>query len=337
MGNRVTMADVARLAGVSITTVSHVMNETRFVAEPARQRVMEAVARSGYTPDSLARAMATSSTESIGLALPAMSKPSFDGLLAAMEAEVRTAGYGLLLADTEDDPEQELRAVRTLHARRVDGVLIAPSKPRAPAVRFLRERQVPIVVVDRFVSPALDQVGTENVEATAQLAGHLIELGHRRLAMISGLPGLSTTVERIRGYELGLARGGLPDDARLVVSGHGDAAKAQAVVTRLLESADPPTAVITGNNLMTIGVMRALRALRVEVPRDLALVVFDDFDWADLFRPRLTAIAQPVTEIGRLAVRLLLQRIEQPGRPAVTRRLPAQFVHRESCGCVEET
>jgi LacI family transcriptional regulator len=332
---RVTMADVARLAGVSVTTVSHVLNETRFVADPARRRVLSAVAASGYTPNSLARAMATSTTESIGLALPAMSKSTFTGLLQVMENEVRAAGFSLLLADTEDNPVQELRVIQALHARRVDGVVIAPSRPRGPALRFLAERAVPTVVVDRFASQKFDQVGTENQEATARLSQHLAGLGHRRIALVSGLPGLSTTTERVRGFELGLLRSGVTLDPRLVVSGQGDADRTQTVVTRLLTSPNPPTAMVTANNLMTIGAMRALRALHLEVPRDLPLVAFDDFDWADLFRPRLTAIAQPIYEIGHRAVSLLLARIENPDRPASTVRIPAQFMHRESCGCVQ--
>jgi LacI family transcriptional regulator len=252
-----------------------------------------------------------------------------------MENEVRAAGFSLLLADTEDDPVQELRVIQALHARRVDGVVIAPSRPRGPAIRFLAERDVPTVVIDRFASQKFDQVGTENQEATALLSAHLAGLGHRRIALLSGLPGLSTTTERVRGFELGLFRSGLPVDPRLVVSGQGDADRTQTAVTRLLTSADPPTAMVTGNNLMTIGAMRAMRALQLEVPRDIALVAFDDFDWADLFRPRLTAIAQPIYEIGHRAVSLLLQRIENPDRPTSTVRIPAQFMHRESCGCVQ--
>ncbi|WP_254651168.1 LacI family DNA-binding transcriptional regulator [Streptomyces sp. GbtcB7] len=330
---KVTMADIAKLAEVSVTTVSHVLNETRFVADEPRRRVLAAVAETGYTPNSVARSIATSTTETIGLALPAMSKPAFTDLLVHIEAEVRSTRYSLLLIDTEDDPARELRVVQELHARRVDGVLIAPSKRRAPAMKFLAERGIPTVVIDRFVSKKFDQVGVENTESTATLVDHLVEVGHRRIAMISGFPGLSTTSERVSGFEKGLERHGLAADPQLMISGHGDEQHANDAVHRLLALPGPPTALITGNNLMTIGAMRALTELDLEVPRDVALAGFDDFPWADLFRPRLTTVAQPSSEIGQTAVQLLVQRIADPERPPRTLRLASRFMHRESCGC----
>ncbi|MFF2650726.1 substrate-binding domain-containing protein [Streptomyces sp. NPDC058045] len=200
-------------------------------------------------------------------------------------------------------------------------------------MKFLAERGIPTVVIDRFVSKKFDQVGVENAESTATLVEHLVGVGHRRIAMISGLRGLSTTSERVSGFRTGLERHGLVADPQLMITGHGDERHAEEAVHLFLALPEPPTALITGNNLMTIGAMRALTDLGLEVPRDIALAAFDDFPWADLFRPRLTAVAQPLAEIGQTAVQLLISRMADPDRPPRTFRLPSRFMHRESCGC----
>ncbi len=178
-----------------------------------------------------------------------------------------------------------------------------------------------------------DQVSAENVEPTTRLVTHLAELGHRRIGLVAGLPGLSTTGERIAGYRHGLAAAGLPYEERLLAHGDSESAAAERATETLLSLAAPPTALITANNAMTIGALRALRERGLTVPGDLALCCFDDFAWADLFEPRLTAIAQPSKEIGAEAVRLLLDRLASPDRAARVVRLPCTFVHRSSCGC----
>jgi LacI family transcriptional regulator len=169
----------------------------------------------------------------------------------------------------------------------------------------------------------------------AELVTHLAGLGHRRIGLVAGLPGLSTTAERIAGYRQGLTASGLPYDPHLIVHGDSESAGAEVATAALLALPTPPTALVTANNTMTIGTLRTLRERGLSVPDDLALCCFDDFAWADLFAPRLTAIAQPSREIGTEAVRLLLDRLAAPDRPTRTLRLPCAFVHRTSCGCAE--
>ena len=326
-----TMADVARLAGVSIATVSHVLNGTRTVRPQTRELVLDAVRAADYTPNTVAQSLATARTTTIGLALPAISNPFLGELIHAIEAESARHGYTLLLVDPHEEPEYENTVIRRLHARRVDGVLFAPSAEPDAALGFLTAREVPTVLVDRLIDERMDQVGCENVEAVAGLVTHLADRGHRRIALVAGQPGLRTTVERVAGYRLGLQRAGLADE--LIVDGHSAEEPARVAVHALLALAEPPTAVITANNSMTIGAMQAFREAGVEVPKDLALACFDDFPWADLFAPRLTVVAQPFGEIGREAVRLLLRRMADPAAPPQTVRLPPRFVHRDSCGC----
>ncbi|MEU7815852.1 LacI family DNA-binding transcriptional regulator [Pseudonocardia sp. NPDC049154] len=328
-----TMADVARLAGVSIATVSHVLNGTRAVRPETRALVLDAVRAADYTPNSVAQSLATARTTTIGLALSAISNPFLGELIHAIEAEAARQGYTLLLVDPHEDPDYEDTVIRRLHARRVDGVLFAPSARPGAALEYLAARGVPTVLVDRLIDDRMDQVGSENVEAVAGLVAHLAGRGHTRVALVAGHPGLQTTVERIEGYRLGLRRAGLDRDPELLVDGHSAEEPARVAVHALLAKAHPPTAVITGNNSMTIGAMQAFREAGVDVPRDVALACFDDFPWADLFAPRLTVVAQPFAEMGREAVRLLLRRMADPAAEPVTTRLIPRFVHRDSCGC----
>ncbi|MER6144515.1 LacI family DNA-binding transcriptional regulator [Streptomyces sparsogenes] len=328
-----TMADVARRAGVSVATVSHVLNETRPVLPGTRKAVLEAIDALGYTPNTLARSLVTARTRSIGLAVSATSNPYFTEILRGVEAGALEHGYGLLVADPHDDPVHERKAVQLLHERRVDGLIVAASAEPGAMIDYLTRHRVPAVFLDRLVGDAHDQVGADNAFHVEQLVLHLADLGHTRIGLIAGAPGLSTTDERIAGYRAGLRRRGLPLTPELLAGGDSEADGARAATHRLLAAARPPTALVTGNNAMTIGALRALEEAGLGVPDDMALVCFDDFSWGDAFSPRLTAIAQPSREIGATAVRLLLDRLEDPARPPRTVRLPCAFVHRTSCGC----
>ncbi|WP_128377818.1 LacI family DNA-binding transcriptional regulator [Streptomyces cavernae] len=353
-----TMADVARRAGVSVATVSHVLNDTRRVLPDTRRAVLDAIDELGYTPNTLARSLVTSRTRSIGLAVSAISNPYFTEILQGVEAGALRHGYSLLIADPHDDPRHERTVVQLLHERRVDGMIVAPSPEPDELLGYLARHAVPTVFVDRLVGGTdeagrdeadrgsadrieaddgtgfrFDQVGAENTEPVVRLVGHLAEAGHRRIGLVAGLPGLSTTTERTAGYRRGLAAAGLPYDEDLVAPGNSEAESAERATRALLSGTAPPTALITANNTMTIGALRALRERNLSVPGDVALCCFDDFSWADLFEPRLTAVSQPSREIGAEAVRLLLDRLAAPGRPSRTLRLPCTFVHRTSCGC----
>ncbi|MFF0081721.1 LacI family DNA-binding transcriptional regulator [Streptomyces canus] len=346
-----TMADVARSAGVSVATVSHVLNGTRPVLPHTRQAVLDAVDELGYTPNTLARSLVTSRTRSIGLAVSAISNPYFTEILQGVEAGALEHGYSLLIADPHDDPDHECKVVQLLHERRVDGMIVAPSADPRELVSYLGRHRVPTVFLDRVIDGVIegavggaveapvdgpqrfDQVCAENTGPMARLVAHLAGLGHRRIGLVAGLPGLSTTAERITGYRQGLTTARLPYDDDLVVHGDSASAGAERATATLLSLATPPTALVTANNAMTIGTLRALRDRGLSVPDDLALCCFDDFAWADLFSPRLTAIAQPSREIGAQAVRVLLERLAAPDRPARTVRLDCTFVHRTSCGC----
>ncbi|NVZ24379.1 LacI family DNA-binding transcriptional regulator [Pseudomonas gingeri] len=330
----VTMDDVAKIARVSTSTVSHVLNGTRKVS-PATVRAVElAIEQLGYIPNTLARSLARSRTHTIGVAISALSNHYFSETVHAIETECAKHGIMMLFVDTHDDPEQELRVVKALHHRRVDGILLAPSSgSRALALDYLLENEIPAVLVDRLVTAGFDQVGVENRRSTEELVRHLIDHGHRRIGFIAGRPGFSTTDERVEGYQAALDKAGLSFDRALLVNGGSNSEPARLATAQLLALQSPPTAIMAANNLMTLGAMHALRDAQVEVPGQMALVGFDDFDWADFFVPRLTLIAQPVKALGAEAVNLLLKRIETPEAQRQTVHLAPTLRIRNSCGC----
>lgn len=332
----VKMAEVAGLAGVSTSTVSHVLNGTRRVLPETEAAVRAAIESTGYIHDTIARSLVTGGTMTVGVAMSAISNPYFADSLHAIEQALTLAGYSVLLAETHDNSHKEQQAVASLLSRRVDALILAASDDPSRALAIAARAGVPVVLIDRVIDADLDQVGCFNVAPTAQLVDHLADRGHRRIAMIVGRRGIATTEERIAGYRRGLRRHGLPFDPEMLAAGDGSDVQAERAVRRLLCLAVPPSALIVGNNLMTVGAMAGLRAAGVEVPRDLALVAFDDFAWADLFSPRLTTIAQPTQQIGERAVAMILARVADPERPARTVRLEPTFVHRDSCGCATD-
>jgi LacI family transcriptional regulator len=333
----VTMNDVARAANVSQTTVSHVINKTRKVNPETERLVREAIEATGYAGDEIARSLRTGSTQTIGLAMSAISNPYFGDVVHAMERGATASGYTLVLTDTHDDPEQELRAVRDLVSHRVDAVVFAPSAEPEPSYAILTSRKVPVVVVDRVpddLRPGMDAIGVDNVEPVATLVDHLVGHGHRRIGIVAPRAGIITTDERIEGYLVGLDRNGIPRDPSLIVHGGSqDDDETQRAVDRLLDADEAPTALILGNNVITVAAIGALRARGITPPQGIATASFDDFPWADFFHPRLTAVSQPVDDLGSGAIRMLLERLADPELPPRHVRLAPGFQWRESCGC----
>ncbi|MDQ0467770.1 LacI family DNA-binding transcriptional regulator [Labrys wisconsinensis] len=327
-----TIVEVARLAGVSVSTVSHVVNRTRYVAPATARLVTEAIADIGYQPNTIARSLKTASTSSVGLAISAISNPYFSDIICAVEAECARLGLMVFLSDTQDDPDTELAVVQALHRRRVDGVILAPSAAPQRTLDHLHASRVPCVLIDRLPDARFDQVGVDNAGAMRLLVDHAVAFGHRRIGFVAGHPGFATTLERIEGFRAALAAHGLAFDPATVATGSATTAAAAAAAHALLSLPSPPSLIVTGNNLATIGAMRAIRERGLAVPADLSLVGLDDFEWADCFEPRLTLVAQPCEEIGRQAAALLVERIARPDGPRQTVRLPPALRPRASCG-----
>jgi LacI family transcriptional regulator len=331
------MTDVAEIAGCSTTTVSHVLNGTRAVAADTRRRVERAIEQAGYRRRVTRPGHAPRHLAAVGITLPLSSSPYFAEVVQGVERELSRAGRVLLVADTHDDPEVERRAVASLLAHRIEAFIVAASPGwRERSLPLLAERGVPFALLDRMVEGEFDQIGVENEPASQVLVEHLLRAGHRRVGMISGRPGLSTTEEREIGYLRAHRRHQVGVDRTLIERGGSDIDGGRRAMHRLLDRAGPPTAVFVADSAMAIGVLGALGQRGLRMPEDIALVAFDDFELSGLVPPGLTVAAQPCHALGARVVQLLMARLADPRRPAQRLRVPASIEHRASCGCGAE-
>ncbi|WP_405483417.1 LacI family DNA-binding transcriptional regulator [Streptomyces sp. NBC_00009] len=338
-----TIVDVAERAGVSISTVSHVVNGTRRVAEKTRASVLKAIEETGYRQDALARSLRRSLTDSIGLVVSDTGQPAFADMVRGVEAEATKAGYTLLLANSGEDPEQEARTLEALSARRVDGLIVAPSAGSSgEAIDAIRNSGTPVVLMDRVGSgDSGDQVGVENLAPVRELVAHLVGHGCRAIALAAGNLNVSTISERYLGYAQAVKEAGFTVHPGHVITGSGLSQETCAAALDMLGDRGPlvpPDAVVCSSTETAIGVLEAASRLGLRIPDDLKIAVFDGFPHADLFEPRLTTVEQPAFEIGVTAMRLLQKRITQkPGDGEAwgseVIRLKPRIVYRTSCGC----
>jgi LacI family transcriptional regulator, galactose operon repressor len=332
---KATIKDVARLSGVSPMTVSRVINESERVRPQTRRRVEEAISELGYVPSRLARGLSRQRTGTIAVIVPDVANPFFTLIVRAAEDVARRAGYRVILCDTRADLSVERDVVGELLAHRVEGIVVAPVSDRSQAhLRRLARFGVPFVLIDRTVAGVeADAVVGDSAGGARQLVEHLISLGHRRIGLVVESDEVSTARDRRRGYEAALAAAGIPLDPELVVDSTVDPAGGSEGMRRLLELEDRPTAVFTVNNLVALGAIEAVRTAGLEVPDDVALVCFDDIEYASRLYPFLTALEQPAETFGTLGTQLLLDRID--GRGPERRRavvLPGRLTVRRSCG-----
>lgn len=328
------MGDVARIAGVSASTVSHVLNGTRKVDAATRLRVEAAITETGYRRNALARSLAAGRTHTVGLSIAVLTNPYFGSLVHAVERALSDAGYVLIVGDSHDDVESEKRVTDSLLDRKVDGMIVAPAAgSERVTLPGITRTGTPLVLIDRSLDVGSDQVGPENVSAARSLTEHLLDVGHRRIGVVRGLAGISSTTERFEGYLSAFAGRGIEVDPALVIEGESSTDVAEREVYSLMSGASRPTALVSMNNSMTIGALKALRTLDLSIPADVAFVCYDDFEWSDLFEPKLTAAAQDVETIGATAAQLLLRRIGGHDGAPQHIRVPTTFHHRTSCGC----
>ena len=331
----VTIRDVARRAGVSPMTVSRVINDSALVSAGTRRRVEDAIGELGYVPSRLARGLTARRTGTLAVIVPDVANPFFTLIVRGAEDVARRAGYRVILCDTRGDLAVEREVIEEMLAHRVEGILIAPVNDRSREhLRRLTAFNVPFVLVDRTVRGVdADTVLGDSADGAQRLVEHLLSLGHRRVGMIVESDDVSTARDRRRGYETALQAAGLLVDPELVVRARVDPEGGREGMRRLLTLDEPPTAVFTVNNLVAVGAIEAVRGAGLEVPDDVALVCFDDIEYASRLYPFLTVMEQPAETFGTLSTQLLLERIENraPERSRVV-VLPAQFVVRRSCG-----
>jgi LacI family transcriptional regulator len=309
-----TIKDVARLAGVSFTTVSHVLNETRPVSPEARQRVLDAVGELAYVPSALARSLKSQVTGSIGLIIPNNTNPYFSELARGIEDFCYGAGYSVILCNSDDDPDKQNDYLQVLLTKRCDGLIIATLTQTDHAL--LGRLKVPTVLLDRAPTQlGIDLVSTDNALGGELAARHLLSLGHTRLACIAGPAGLALSEQRVGAFRRTMQEGGVTVPPESVLHADFTSGGGYRAAMQLLQAATPPAAIFCCNDLMAIGVLRAAGELGMPVPGALSVVGFDDIELAQFVHPPLTTVAQNTRELGKLTAQCLLERIADPKRP----------------------
>ena len=332
---RATIKQVAAAARVSPATVSNVVNGTRFVSPELCDRVYKAMRDLNYEPNALARGLRSHRTCTIGMIVPDISNPFYGTLSTAVEAKAREAGYTVMVCITHYDLELECAQIRTLIGKQVDGIIIAFSADNLTAVRYAQRRRVPVVVVDWFVDDkSFDVVTSDNQQGGYLAARHLLELGHRDIAYVTGrLDGMPTS-ERLAGFHRAMKQANIrPPESWIFHYPKFDFAEARATVRILLDMQKPPTAICFGSDYMALGGLSALHEVGLRVPEDISIVGFDDIWVSSLSNPTLTTVQQPTAQIGEEAVSMLLERMA-PGdsSPGQTVTLDVELIERDSSG-----
>lgn len=330
-----TIRDVAKMAGVSISTVSLALNGTGPVAEETYQKVLEAAQSVGYAPNPLAQGLKMGRSRLIGMVMADISNPFFGQLLSEVERMALGHNHLVIASDTGGKPEREKAILEHLGNQRVAGILISTLSHHPQQVQALKRLTMPFVLVDQKVEGIeADFVASDNVLASAILTEHLIRYGHTRIAHIAGRKGLWTTGQRLEGFRTTMVSAGLAIDETMVVDGDYTGEGAYAQTMRLLTRADRPTAIIGANNVMALGALQAMHDLGFRCPEDVSLVSIDDVPWGNVIRPRITMVVQPVEEMARIATEFLLERINsRSGTPILPRQhiLIPKLVVGQSC------
>lgn len=327
------LQEVARRAKVSIATVSRVLNKSDKVVAQTRAAVEQALRELGYRPNRVARRlrMKDGRAHLVGLIIPDIQNPFFAEIARGVEDTAYANEYALLLCNSDDNLEKERFYLRVMQEESVDGIILPPFDEADQAVIEMVKSGVPIVCVDRSLARTkTDLVDVDNHAGAFAAVTHLLDKGHRRIGLIEGRTQVSTSRERRRGYADALAIRGIALRKELMLAGDFKQESGRILANQLLDLRWPPTALFVVNNLMTVGALAALHQRGTRVPDDVAIVGFDDLPWAEALDPPLTLVRQPAYEVGVQAMELLLKRIMDPARRAVTVRLVPELIVRHS-------
>lgn len=304
----VTISDIANAVGVSRMTVSRALNHKPRVSAETKARVLKVAEELNYIPNALARSLTMQETKMIGIILPDNVNPYYARLIRGIEETVSASGYTVVLCNTGEQMDKEMKCLRLLKERRPDGLIITPTQKSAKQILALKEENVPFVLINRhFQEMKTDYVLCDNVEGGYLAVTHLIQLGHRRIAHIGGPEEISTARERLIGYKKALQRNGIQFNTELLVRSDLKPESMAELVSRLFMLKQRPTAIFVFNDFLAISVLTVLKERGLRVPDDVAVVGYDDIEVASVLE--LTTISQPKYEIGKQAARMLLERM----------------------------
>jgi LacI family transcriptional regulator len=329
-----TISDVAKRAGVSPVTVSRVINNLGNVSLATREKVQQAIQELGYVPSVAARSLRSKRTHTLALVVPDITNAFWTTVARGVEDAAQSHGYSVFLYNTDETPSKQLRCLDVIASQRVDGVIIAPYDSDAGNLAKIRGRKIPAVIIDRRIEGwEVDTVCGDSISGACALVQHLIGLGHKRIAMVSGPANTSTAEDRVAGYCLAMTEAGIPLEPRLIKRGEFRSASGEQLTYQLLDEGINLTAIFAANNAIALGAIDALEKRGLRIPQDVALVCFDDFPNASRFFPFLTVAVQPAYDMGVNAAQLLLSRLDNDAnlRPRQV-VLPTRLIIRYSCG-----
>jgi LacI family transcriptional regulator len=328
----VTIVDVAEAADVSYSTVSRVLNGYPFVKDSTRKRVLQAAEILGYVPNQQARSLAGGKTTVIGLLVPGLDNGYIGEIARGIDEELTKAHYDLMLYTTHRQSGKETAYVNTITSGLTAGLILVVPLVSTSYLDALHERKFPIVLIDQIDTTGKSStVDATNWQGSYEATNYLIELGHRRIGIITGLMDIRSAVDRLDGYKAALQDNGLAIDDSLIVAGDFWQFRGYHAAKELLELSQRPTAILASNDLTAFGAMEAIRDYGLEIPNDISVIGFDDIPQARIVHPKLTTVRQPLDQMGRLAVKLLLERIKDPTLPPKHITLSTHLVVRESC------
>jgi LacI family transcriptional regulator len=330
---RVTIRDVARQAGVSVATVSYVINATHYVSPEVHARVYDAIRSLDYQPNKLARALSRSANPLLALIVPDISNPYWSAIARAVQDVTDPHDYSVIVCSTDGLPERETRFLRSV-AGWVSGLILHPYHLDSEHVTRLGGGAVPAVILGDFPTPerepsGWDRVTSDNQGGALMAVEHLITLGHRRIAYVRGAAGTPSSQKRYAGYQQALAQAGLPLDDALTVPGDYTHEGGRRAMGHLLDLPQPPTAVFCANDLSALGALEVAQLRGLRVPADLSIVGFDDIDPAALATPPLTTISLPPRRVGTIIAETLVERLQGRQEP-IHRFIKAELVVRQS-------
>jgi len=333
-----TIKQVADLAGVAVGTVSHVITGSVPVSEPLRLKVQAAIRELDYHPNHVARSLKTSRTRTLGIIVPDMTIPYFPKVIRGAESAARTRNYSLIAVNSDDSATRQKDLLSLLRSQRVEGILLVMAAAPTPMTQIsgIVGAGIGLVCLDRIPDRfQVDSVTVEDVSAAEMGVEHLIEMGHRRIATVTGPLSLKNERQRLLGYEQALQKAGIPLDPDLIWHSNLRPESVAAICRERFSSGHQrPDAIFSTNGPTGLGVLRALHGCNLKTPDDIAFATFDELTVDDLFLPAITSVVQPAYDIGYRAAEILLQRIEEggTGTEAITVRLPASLKVRESSG-----
>jgi LacI family transcriptional regulator len=329
---RPSIRDVAKLAKVGLGTVSRVMNNHPNVSEDKRQKVEAAIRELKYVPDIVAQSLRNRRSKTFACVMRDFTVPVLSMFVDSMQKEIDAFGFSLMVASSYHDVRREMQLLSGMQQRRVDGLVIATSSEEDPALlQALREMPMPIVLLDRHTPIELDSVGVNHSTGIRQAVLHLAELGHRRIALISGETAVRATTNRVEGYRSALVESGIAEDSTLIRSASFDRHAGYVEARSLLLLKDRPTAIIAGGTSLLPGVVQAARELGLSIPHDLSVIAGADSDVAMLATPAYTVVRWSHDELGKAAGRFLIERLSNPTLAPQRLLVDAELIHRGSC------